>query len=92
MALFNVTSKPKIIQSFNSSTTTGDGCFTPNLAPFDKVLYHNGSADLPILGDTIYIDPNAITILITVSLQDLQLTDLSYLKTDVTGKRINLSC
>lgn len=94
MALFTVTNNEGVVllTAFNSSTTTGYGCTAPDLSPYDQTLYHNGAGAYPALGDTVYVDSGGVTPAVYEDPNNAQLADLSYLRTDVFGVRLEITC
>tara|TARA_R110000796_G_scaffold40062_8_gene99432 strand:+ start:2941 stop:5862 length:2922 start_codon:yes stop_codon:yes gene_type:complete len=48
------------LTAFNISTLSDDACTASNALSRDLTVYHDGAAELPVSGDTIYSDTNGV--------------------------------
>lgn len=96
MALFTITNKQGllVLTGFTASTTTGDACVSPDLSPYNIIYYHNGAGIYPNIGDTVYIDIDGLipAANLGAGIDNLQMSNLQYLKTDIDGVRNDITC
>lgn len=92
-AIVDTCSEPvSLFTVFNASSATGNACVTPDLSPYDLVLYHDGEGEYPVEGDTVYTDPEGTTPFNTEINQDVQMDNGEYLACAENGTVETITC
>jgi len=69
-----------------------DPCDSPDLSPYQELLYHNGESDFPVVGDQVFTDYNSQNEFVTPSGTVRQTFGGGYLRTDSNGFVVEIIC